>query len=220
MQIRRAKMRDAVMSSADVTAIRLRNSGDFQRFAPSVMTWIVASAQPFADWLHGSPESASAAVAESLHRTSSVHWLGRISIALFKGESVGGFLAMPGASVAACFVADGLWMLKRVAPSERGILASRLRRAFDPFPPVARDAYFLANLGVDPLFKGRGFGKHVLNQFVAQGRSEGFTEFQLHVFSENSAACNLYTGAGFRTCAEFMVGDGQFRYLSMRMTCS
>ena len=55
----------------------------------------------------------------------------------------------------------------------------------------------LMDVCVEPSQQGRGFGKQLLNQFLAQAKELGATKIFLEVRAKNIAAQMLYMNAGF-----------------------
>ena len=58
---------------------------------------------------------------------------------------------------------------------------------------VAEDSVY-----IHPDFKGRGYGKHLLNKLVAASEQEGIWTLQAGIFRENEASIRLHEQCGFR----------------------
>ncbi|WP_062303358.1 ribosomal protein S18-alanine N-acetyltransferase [Demequina subtropica] len=59
------------------------------------------------------------------------------------------------------------------------------------------DAFHLMNLAVLPEVRGRGLGRALLEDFLAEARSEGVVDAWLEVAVDNDAALSLYRAHGF-----------------------
>jgi ribosomal protein S18 acetylase RimI-like enzyme len=56
----------------------------------------------------------------------------------------------------------------------------------------------VAAMGIAPEFRGRGWGRRVLEEAIAEARARGHRAMLLEVLSQNAPAVALYTGLGFR----------------------
>jgi len=59
------------------------------------------------------------------------------------------------------------------------------------------DEATLMDICVNPNMQGQGFGKKLLNQFIAQAKAKGAVKIWLEVRSKNISAQMLYLNAGF-----------------------
>ena len=59
------------------------------------------------------------------------------------------------------------------------------------------DEATLMDICVSPSMQGEGFGKKLLNQFIAQAKAKGAVKIWLEVRSKNISAQMLYLNAGF-----------------------
>lgn len=62
---------------------------------------------------------------------------------------------------------------------------------------------FLFGLGIEPDYRGRGYGQALLEKTVFDLRLRGFTKIALEVESGNTAACNLYRKCRFQVVTAF-----------------
>lgn len=62
---------------------------------------------------------------------------------------------------------------------------------------------FLFGLGIEPGYRGRGYGQALLEQTVAALGQRGFGKIALEVDSKNTAACNLYRKCRFQVVTAF-----------------
>jgi ribosomal-protein-alanine N-acetyltransferase len=66
---------------------------------------------------------------------------------------------------------------------------------------IAADHCELANLAVAPPVRGRGIGRRLLSESIAQARERQLSRMFLEVRESNRAAQSLYASAGFRSVA-------------------
>ncbi|HEV7503711.1 MAG TPA: GNAT family N-acetyltransferase [Thermoanaerobaculia bacterium] len=57
----------------------------------------------------------------------------------------------------------------------------------------------VAAMGIAPEFRGRGVGRRILEEAIAEARARGDRAMLLEVIVQNAPAVALYTGLGFRT---------------------
>lgn len=74
----------------------------------------------------------------------------------------------------------------------------RLERFREYYSSRVEGSYFLDAMCVDENYRGKGFGKTLLEQTKAKARTEGFGELSLIVFADNARAINLYENSGFK----------------------
>lgn len=68
---------------------------------------------------------------------------------------------------------------------------------FAPNPPGQRRAIFIWDIGIDPRYRGQGYGRAALEALEPIARSLGYDEIELHTFGDNEIARNLYRSAGY-----------------------
>jgi ribosomal protein S18 acetylase RimI-like enzyme len=49
-----------------------------------------------------------------------------------------------------------------------------------------------------PELRGRGFGRSLVNELIAEARAAGYTRLELETFSDLATAARIYRAAGFR----------------------
>ena len=69
----------------------------------------------------------------------------------------------------------------------------------------------VAQIAVDPAARGRGLGRHLLDNARSAAASAGYRRMTLLVAASNRAALTLYEGAGFRDRASFIVASRDLR---------
>jgi len=62
----------------------------------------------------------------------------------------------------------------------------------------------LYNIIIKPEYRGKGYGKMTMLALEELGKTMGFNEIDLHVYSWNETAVNLYKGLGFETKSYMM----------------
>ena len=177
---------------------RLDASDERDRFIADLLGWVHEAGNPYYEWFFGGADAAAKRLESWMRRASSEVAIGRVRAVLERGRPVAGFIAMSGRDVAHCRRADTLDLLRETPEAERNDLRKRVQAAAGLFAPVSADEFYLSKMGVASGHRGRGLGTHLVEQYVACGRAEGFTRFRLDVSSENAAAIRLYTTAGFR----------------------
>ena len=76
------------------------------------------------------------------------------------------------------------------------------RVLMQPFVELIRpESFYLCALAVLAPYRGRGFGRELLQEAVRTARRQGFPALTLHVFEQNRRAVALYRNAGFVTAA-------------------
>lgn len=64
--------------------------------------------------------------------------------------------------------------------------------------PSAPGVFYLARIELLPDVQGRGLGRQLINDILANARADGFTTVELDVLEENPGAQRLYERLGFR----------------------
>lgn len=59
------------------------------------------------------------------------------------------------------------------------------------------DEAHITNIAVDPVFRGRGVGKQILNELINRAAGRGVKQMTLEVRPSNHIACRLYRKFGF-----------------------
>lgn len=79
--------------------------------------------------------------------------------------------------------------------NEDGVIIGALWFAPDRGP--GRSTIFIWDIGIDPAFRGHGYGRATLAALEPIARELGYSEIGLHVFGDNEVARNLYRSAGY-----------------------
>lgn len=71
-----------------------------------------------------------------------------------------------------------------------------------PFSILEEDnSYYICGIAFSPEFRGKGYGKQLMQLAEQQAREKGFTKLSLIVFEENRLARELYLKLGYREVA-------------------
>ena len=62
---------------------------------------------------------------------------------------------------------------------------------------------FITTLGVLPQYRGRGFGRQILQQTIARLQAEGWRRILIEVATDNQRALSLYHACGFREISAY-----------------
>jgi GNAT superfamily N-acetyltransferase len=155
------------------------------RQIPLALPWVHAAGLPYFDWLLGGRSPALRIVREWLCRPSSELFIGRV-VLVEDTQPVGGFIALPGAELARCRREDALALVAATAREQRWALARRLRQGRALFPELTADDFYLSRMGVRAGARRRGYGKAIVDEFLRQGRQQGFRRFRLDVWPATS----------------------------------
>lgn len=198
---------------------RLLDRVDRDTLAPDVVELIHAAGNPFYDWFLGGPARARAAVERLLERPSSEVAASRVTVLMDGDRLAGMYVGVEGADLAVCRKADTLALLQEVGSRRaRRALAARMTQSRDLFPTVASDEFYLSKIGVATDLRGRGFGRALLEQYLATGESAGFRRFRLDVAADNAPAIALYHSLGFAIESERQAPG--LRYVAMALSSS
>jgi ribosomal protein S18 acetylase RimI-like enzyme len=198
-----------------VTAFRrLAGHPDAAALAPAVLPLIHEAGSPYFDWLLGGPSAARAALGSLLERPTSEIAPSNVTLLMDGDRVLGVYVALGGAELARCRTADGLALLQGAGSREsRVALSRRLAEARDLFPPVHEHDFYLSKIAVIRDQQRVGYGRALLERYVAEGVARGFARFRLDVSAGNPAALGLYRSAGFEPVTEREAGG--LRYLAM-----
>jgi GNAT superfamily N-acetyltransferase len=202
--------------SVPLTVRRLVGHPEETALAPDVVALIHEAGNPYFDWFFGGPDPARAALERMLQRASSEVAASNV-IVLLEGEKVAGVNVMlDGAELARSRKADTLALLSDVrSPESRSALLARMRKVRDLFAPVSAEEFYLSKIAVASDLRRKGYGRTLLEEYVAAGRAAGFSRFRLDVSADNQAAIALYRSAGFGIESDRK--RGPLRYVAMAL---
>ncbi|HNZ09218.1 MAG TPA: GNAT family N-acetyltransferase [Bacillota bacterium] len=75
------------------------------------------------------------------------------------------------------------------------------------------DRAYVASLAVNPSFRGRGYGRRLMQWGMARARIWGCKKVGLHVFEENGKALSLYRSLGFGPVRRIGHWEGNISYM-------
>ena len=78
-----------------------------------------------------------------------------------------------------------------------GFLPGESTHISQAFLSITLDEAHILNLSVEPGFRGRGFGGHMLNHLKKDAREQGARQMFLEVRESNRAAMQMYLNHGF-----------------------
>jgi ribosomal protein S18 acetylase RimI-like enzyme len=154
---------------------------------------------PYYDWFFAGSKPARAALATLLDSPSSEVSSTRVTLLFARRRLVGAYVAVGGAELARCRLADAALLLKDASRdiSARESLYARMKESRKLLAPIGNEDFFLSRIGVTPYCRGQGFGRVLLEHYLATGSAAGFERFRLDVSADNSRAIELYESSGF-----------------------
>ncbi len=182
-----------------------------------VLPWLHDAGNPFYDWFYGGADATQGALHEMLGRRSSEMWIGHVRLLHLDDQPVGGYIAHAGVDRSRFAASDLLALVRQTPADQRAAVSARIKKALSVFPAVLADEFFLSGIGVLPAYRGRGLGKHLMQEYLAEGRAAGMRQFRLNVHADNHAAASMYRGFGFSVANDIMAADGRMRYWSMTL---
>lgn len=185
------------------------------RFIPPVLPWVSEAWDPYLGWLLGEREVASR-IERWMHRPSSEVAIGRVTVGELDDMVVGGYIALDGAELPTCRLSDAVASLSE-AGDEADALRARMEASRDLLEPVSPDDFYLSKLGIIPSYRGKGYGRRLLDRFIEHGRALGFHRFRLDVFAHNGRAIELYRLNGFQVVSAGKVPGTSMEYFAMSL---
>jgi ribosomal protein S18 acetylase RimI-like enzyme len=182
-----------------------------EKISPSVHE----AGNPYFDFIFGGHESAAAALARWMKRASSEISIERVFCLTLEGQTLGGFIAMPGAELAACRRLDAAALTMSGNRERRELISQRLELTSDLFPAVGEAEFYLSKMWVDPDHQGAGYASVLMEHYLCAGRRRGFTQFRLDVCADNDRAIRIYRRFGFQELRECSAPEAGLRYLAM-----
>ena len=190
--------------------------GDSQEVLNQSVPWMYDASNPYLEWFWGSPRLAREHLQRCMSRHTSEFSLRR-AVLLADRDIIGGYVALSGIELRTCRRADLLTLIQYFRSISDDTYVERLKTAEQIFASVAEDELYLSRLGVNPLFRGTGSGKTLLEHMIEHGTKRGFQRFRLDVCATNVSAIALYSRVGFCIQPETTHHELPFRYRVMRM---
>tara|TARA_B100000963_G_C22560408_1_gene641047 strand:+ start:277 stop:741 length:465 start_codon:yes stop_codon:yes gene_type:complete len=72
-------------------------------------------------------------------------------------------------------------------------------KVIEEIPQITWNGYFINNMVVYPEYRGKGYGKLILQKIIEKGRKEGKLHLLSQVKVKNNIARNLHDKMGFKT---------------------
>jgi ribosomal protein S18 acetylase RimI-like enzyme len=188
-----------------------------EQWIPDTLPWIHEAGNPYYDWFFGGAAEAGLALAEWMRRPSSEVFVGRVRLLVDAGNTVGGFIALPGSELDTCRRLDALAAVQAAEPEERGGVLARMRLTRGLFATVSPQEFYLSKMGVLPGHRGVGHGATIVREYIDIGAALGFRRFRLDVWAGNRPAVRLYEAAGFRKLRESSARQTRMTYLDMAL---
>jgi ribosomal protein S18 acetylase RimI-like enzyme len=195
----------------------LAQNQSMEQWISKTLSWVREAGNPYYDWLFGDAARAESALTQWMRRPSSEVFVGRVSLLVDDGQTVGGFIALSGSELAACRRADAVATLQTVEPEERGSVLARMHSTRGLFTIPSAEEFYLSKMGVLPDFRGAGHGATIVRQYVDVGAALGFQRFRLDVWTGNRPAVQLYKAVGFRVLRESSIDQARMTYLDMAL---
>ena len=165
---------------------------------PSVLPWLHEACGLYYDWLLGSQALADEHLSRMLRDSQSEFSIGTVEILMFDGQPAGGFISYSGEELARRCKVHTLQLLKTGRSQLRRSIMERISQIRNHGLGVDNCDYYLRVLGVMREFRGRGFGRVMMDRYLEKGFQLGYRRFRLHVESTNQAALRLYSSMSFQ----------------------
>lgn len=180
---------------------------------------IHSAGRPFFDVLFGSPGAARRRLGAWLQRPTSEVYVGRLRGFGDGTGFLGGYVALGGAELARCRMADALALVGDARDDEREVLRARLKASAGLWPRVPADALYLSKIGLTEPARGRGLGRVLVRAVVQEARHAGASRVALDVSTDNAPARRIYEHAGFSEVrrAEAEVDGTRLEYVHMEL---
>jgi GNAT superfamily N-acetyltransferase len=180
------------------------------------LSWVLAAGQPYYNWFCGGREVAERTVAMWMRQPESEVSMQRIQFLRCGSEVAGGFIGISGAELKKARIADMNSYWSTLDAHSRGTLIERLSQSVDAFAPVADDEYYASRVGLAGSFRGKGLARILLERFLEQGRTLGYSKFRADVQTENAPSLRSFLSAGFEIFYTGQSADGALRYHALR----
>ena len=183
---------------------------------PKGLPWFLAAGNPYCDWLFCGTEPAMRVLDTWMIRTSSEASILRVQFLLYESEFAGGFIVLDGLELRKARKAENVALLTAVATADRAGLICWLANAYDLFCPIVDDEYYLSKMDLNSPFRGRGFGRALVERYVEEGKNRGYTHYLRDVHANNEFAIRCYRGLGLQisNCTQYR--SGKLKYYSMK----
>ena len=193
----------------------LADDPEADRLVDALAPGLHEAGNPYLDWLFGDAEVARAAVRRFMASERSELSLRRVTVLERDGELVGAYVGVDGADMARCARADSMTALAVVGRAGRPALLRRAATLADARRPIDPDQWFLSKLWVRPEDRGHGFGRVLVNEFIATGERRGLHRCRVDARFGDAHVIGLYESAGFQRRGLTEAADGVVTVLEM-----
>ena len=162
----------------------------------SIIDGIHSAGNPYFDYIFGAPDVSRHALGAWVHRSSSELALQRVTLLMEERAVVGGLIGLNESDWKRCRTADTIALVAG-ARNGRAELAARLESTKGLFHTPAKDDFYLSKIWVAPPYRGCGYGRRLIEKFLAMGEQLPARRFCLDVCATNAAAIRLYERYGF-----------------------
>lgn len=195
--------------------VRLADNPSPGELIPQTIPWVLLAGNPYYEWLFGNPELATRILDLWMRRRTSEVSILRVTILRSDGEIAGGFIGLDGLELKRSRKADAVAIFREVSAADRVSLMDRLSNSANLFLPVEDDEYYLSKMGLHSAFRGKGYGRLLLERYIEEGKARGHVRYRLDVHRDNVAAIRLYQSFGFRVASQAQTTDGALTYYAM-----
>lgn len=202
-----------MVASADGAGVTLvlpegvRLTGDITGFEADVLRLQAAASGPYAAFVYDDASQAER-INRMLFETGTAEFCAPASSVLVEH----------GAAAALLVALDDAMLRRRRMLSAKAIMrsgeldshpdfAARLQQAGTTLHQVVAGDWYLSRIAVSDAARGKGYGRLLLDQFLAVGRERGMQRAVLEVDPHNATAVRLYEAAGFQTMGQHEVAD-------------
>lgn len=210
-------IRTTSSSVGDSIAFRsVRDFPDPDALIPYAFPWILASGQPYYDWLCGSRDAAERTVAMWMRQPSSEIFIQRVAFLVCGSEIAGGIIGLSGVELKQARIADMSSYWATLDVQSRGALIEKLSQCQDAFAPIAGDEYYISKLGLARKFQGKGLARLLVEHCLDQGTALGYSKFRADIQTENKPSLRCSRVTGFEIFYTGQSSDGALRYHALR----
>jgi len=200
------------------TFCKLSDYASAEEIRREVVVLISEAGNPYYDWFYGGGAETRAAIERQLDRPDSELARDRVTVLLRDARLGGLYVALGGAELARVRLADTVALVRAGSSDDRQRLRDRLNASRELFPALEETDYYLSKIAVTEGSRGTGLGRALLDEYLAEGRRNGFRRFCLDVSAANAAAIMLYRAAGFTVAGRSENADLAYLRMSLDST--
>lgn len=182
---------------------------------PAVLPWIYLAGNPYYDWFFGDSVIANHILRLWMARSSSEIYVKRIRAIYYHNKIIGGYIALSGKELQQCRKADLITLIKNIDSEDINQCREKMIASKGLFSKVDVDHYYLSKIGVDSLYRQKGYGGKLMEEYVRDGLSLGHRRFCLDVCVANKTAIHCYQKFGFKIISTSGIINTPVQYYSM-----